>query len=72
VLRPPPRRNSGERWSLVIPSCAEQKHPFADQTLFSGKFAASLGPELGHYHKTEEPSRTFRLLSIPALSQGYK
>jgi len=30
----------------VIPSCAEQKYPSADQTLFSGEFVSYLGPKL--------------------------
>lgn len=34
-------------WSLVIAPCVEWKHLFADQTLFSEKFAVSLGPRLG-------------------------
>lgn len=55
---------------MVIPSCAEQKHQFADWTLFLGKFAASLGSELGM--SPQEPSSTFRLLTISGFSHGYK
>lgn len=47
VLRPVLKRNNGELWTLLIPCSAEGKHLFADWNLFSGKFAASLGPRLG-------------------------
>lgn len=45
--KPAPRRNNCESWSLVVFSFLEQKHPFADRTLFSGRFSASLGHKSG-------------------------
>jgi len=43
AVRPALQRNKGKLRSSVTPSGAEQRCPFADQTLFSGKFAPSLG-----------------------------
>lgn len=45
--KPAPRRNNSEFLSLVIFSCVGQKCPFADRTLFSGRFAVFLGHKLG-------------------------